>query len=375
MNLYTIRKKVASNKFFELFFKPIYMKTQKVYFRERAKKNIRKEEVRISEKNIWFLDIPTHTNLGDLAQYWKIKQWLCQYYSGYVIHDISALTICNAEKEFIELIKKRKKGDLIFFQSGYCTQDLGGTHDYVHRSVVEIIKDTPIIMMPQTIYFKNKKNEKRTADIYAKNNNLLLLCRDEVSFNNAKRIFPNNKALSYPDIVTSMIGKIEVLPKDLRDGILLCCRDDSEKYYNERAIDFLCKELKKIGDVSRSDTTIACDFSKLKDIISESVMDLIHEYMKYELIITDRYHGTIFSLIAGTPVIVIKSNDHKVVTGVDWFKEVYKENICYVDNIKDVPKVAEKMINKCKYKKLNSYFDEKYYAKLKEIIENWIENI
>lgn len=47
----------------------------------------------------------------------------------------------------------------------------------------------------------------------------------------------------------------------------------------------------------------------------------------YKVVITDRYHGTIFSLIANTPVIIIKSTDHKVTTGADWFKGIYDDYV------------------------------------------------
>src|SRR5699024_7447045 len=142
------------------------------------------------------------------------------------------------------------------FQSGYCTQDLGGTHDYVHKLVIKAIKDIPIIMMPQTILYLNKENEKSASKIYSENKNVFILCRDLVSFDTAKRIFPQNVTMAYPDIVTAMIGSLKVISKDSRKGIMLCCRNDSEKYYSDEAILQLSKELSKIDNVTRSDTTV-----------------------------------------------------------------------------------------------------------------------
>ncbi|WP_082026255.1 polysaccharide pyruvyl transferase family protein [Prevotella pectinovora] len=43
---------------------------------------------------------------------------------------------------------------------------------------------------------------------------------------------------------------------------------------------------------------------------------ILQQFAKYQVVITDRYHGTIFSQIVNTPVIVISSTDHKLRSGV-----------------------------------------------------------
>lgn len=369
--IYKTRKKLAKNRLIDAIAKPIYMSLQKLYFEYSANSVLKKEVHTIEPKNIWYLDIPTHSNLGDLAQYWRIKLWLAENYPDYKVHEISAQTICYAEENFLSLMKKRKKDDLIFFQSGYCTQDLGGTHDYIHKLVIKAIKDIPIIMMPQTILYLNKENEKSASKIYSVNRNVFILCRDFVSLDIAKRIFPHNTVMAYPDIVTSMIGSLKVPTKDSRKGIMMCCRNDSEKYYSDESLLQLSIELKKIDNVTRSDTTVSCDYTQLKNDISAHVLEMIRDFMNYKLIITDRYHGTIFSLIAGTPVIVIKTNDHKVITGVDWFKGIYDKRVCYIENISDVAKKSEEIINSYPYEQPHSYFNENYYMKLKKVIDNW----
>ena len=260
--IYKTRKKLAKNRLVNAIAKPIYMRLQKLYFEYSANSALKNEVNTVEQKNIWYLDIPTHSNLGDLAQYWRIKLWLAENYPDYKVHEISAQTIYYAEERFLSLMKKRKKDDLIFFQSGYCTQDLGGTHDYIHKLVIKAIKDIPIIMMPQTILYLNKENEKSASKVYSVNRNVFILCRDLVSLDIAKRIFPQNTAMAYPDIVTSMIGSLKVPTRDSRKGIMLCCRNDSEKYYSDESLLQLSKELNKIDNVTRSDTTVPCDYNQ-----------------------------------------------------------------------------------------------------------------
>lgn len=370
--LYKMRKKIASVKVIDRIAKKPYMKIQKIIFCNEAMKVLRQIDKKRTEKNIWFLDVPTHPNLGDIAQYWCIRKWIEKNYPDYELFEISAQTICYAEEKFLSVMQKKcSADDIIIFQSGYCTQDLGGMHDYIHRLVVKNNKITPIVMMPQTILYKNKENELRTSKIYSENRNLFILCRDNISYETAKRIFPSNYIMAFPDIVTSLIGTIDVLPENERKGILICARNDSEKYYSDREIESLVSQLEGIDSVEISDTTIKCDYSQIKNHIEEYVMDMIKKFMGYKVIITDRYHGTIFSIIAGTPVIVIKSNDHKVVTGVDWFKGIYDGKVRLVDNLNLIPDIVSTIEKNYLYQKPEDYFNKQYYSMLKNIVEQW----
>ena len=82
------------------------------------------------------------------------------------------------------------------------------------------------------------------------------------------------------------------------------------------------------------------EFQFIKDILvkplpEEYIEKEIEDYSRYKIIITDRYHGTILSLVAGTPVIILKTNDHKVTTGADWFKGVYDEHVFLANDLKN----------------------------------------
>lgn len=372
--LYSIRKKIGSNPIVEATIKKIYMMVKEKRLRKSAILEIEKAMLKVNEtdKVLFYLDVPTHPNMGDLAQYCCIKNWLAENYSEYNLIEVSAETITYAEDEFVSFIKAHDdKENIIFFQSGYCTQDLGGSHDYIHKLIVKSVHNIPIVMLPQTIMYKNKNRETQAKKVYAQNSHVLLMCRDKVSYQMAQSIFSKNRLELYPDIVTSLIGTMEVAPKENRKGILICCRDDSERFYSDGEIERLKKELEKIDEVEISDTTVQDDFKNLKANINGHVETMIKDFGRYRTVVTDRYHGTIFSLIAGTPVIVIKSNDHKVVTGVDWFKGIYDSNVCYISDINRVAPTVQSIYDKFDYHELKPYFKEEYYSKLKDVIEQW----
>ena len=178
----------------------------------------------------------------------------------------------------------------------------------------------------------------------------------------------------YPDIVTSLIGTYS--NNALRKDILFCIRNDGESYYSYDRIRNLKDKIQNRYNckVDITDTTIDIGIdimNKFEDILYEE----FNVFSKYKLIVTDRYHGTIFSLIAKTPVIVLKTNDYKVSSGVDWFKNEYPEYISFSESIDDVIKHADKMINKEIIYKEEKTIYQKYYDDLSDIIHKELENI
>ena len=93
-------------------------------------------------------------------------------------------------------------------------------------------------------------------------------------------------------------------------------------------------------------------------------------YSHFKVIITDRYHGTIFSLISGTPVVVLKTSDHKLSSGVKWFPEEFKDYVTFANSLDEAYEKAVSMMKKDLTHQLSPYFKENYYDKLKDVLED-----
>lgn len=303
-----------------------------------------------------------------MAQYYCIHNWILKNYSEYNLIEVEADTVVSSTSKFIELLKKTyKASDIIVFQSGYTTQDLGGVHDLMHRMVIDALPDARILMMPQTIFFQHQENKLRSARIYNKAHNMLFLARDQVSFEMGKEMMPDIDVRLFPDIVTSLIGKYKFNNK--RYGINLCRRNDGEKYYSEEELFVLIRRLEKEVPVIVSDTTIKVPIKDLRKDPRRYIEKQIEYFSNFEVVVTDRYHGTIFSLAAGTPVVIIKTNDHKVTTGADWFKGVYDDYIYVADDLDDAFRIVSSIRNRRFTHKLSPVFSAQYYDKLKAIFE------
>lgn len=369
--------KLKIRKFFGWLYSPILayfrnkIKTKKIY---NTIDEIINKLQNLDEKTqrIFYLGITAHSNLGDMAQHYCICNWIQQNYPNAHLIKIESDIVVYPNYDFLSVLKKYyRNDDVIIFQSGYTTQDLGGNHELMHRLVINAIPYAHILMMPQTIFFRHEENRLRTSKCYNQASNMLFLARDMISYDQAKKMFPNITVKPFPDIVTSLIGTLNF--NNTRSGVCICVRDDGEKFYTENEIKNLCKEISKYTNITITDTTINVNYLEIRENLQKYIKEAIEKFSKYNVVITDRYHGTIFSLAAGTPVIIIKSNDHKVVTGVDWFKGIYDDYVYVAKDLVDAQNICKKIMNKQLSHDIKPFFKEQYYDNLKTLFENNIK--
>ena len=276
-------------------------------------------------KNVFYFGIPEHNNLGDIAQTYCTLKWIEENYFQYNI--IKIRTRAAFDGKLIKFIKAIwRSEDLIICQSGYCTRYKNTDH-LMHKRLAKIFSDKQIVILPQTVKLKNKKDIYQTKQIFEKCEHLLFICRDKISFESAKNFARKDQVVCFPDIVTSLIGRLNIDDANSRKGVLICVRNDDEKYYTDNEIAVLRDTLKKefeIVDIRDTNSNYGVQYTY--DHLDNVIREIVSDFAKYKVIITDRYHGTIFSLIANTPVVVVKTNDHKVTSGVDWFDGVFEKN-------------------------------------------------
>lgn len=366
---YYIRRNEKVKEFLAPFYKGyIYCKEynrNKCYAIGAIKKLL---EVDITQKRIWYFCVPTHSNLGDQAQACCIEKYFRKFFSDHIVFKLSNNAFDFYEEKILMILKEKiKETDLIFFQSGYT---FTGIHPYenMHRKIVENFPYNKIVFLPQTVKFKNQKILENVQNFYGKYDNIYFFARDKISYDIYKSIFPEHRNVHcFPNIVTTEIGNYDFNNNE-RNGILLCVRNDVEKLYSFQEISLFKEKLQKIAKVSLSDTNSETKENSLKEYWKK-IEETIDDYAQYQVIITDRYHGTIFALIANTPVIILKTTDHKVVTGADWFEGVYEDYVYVVNDLEEASQVAQQIVTGFEYRKLPSYFKEKYYDRLKDIIE------
>lgn len=326
---------------------------------------------------IYIVCHPIHPNLGDQAQLMCTDQWAKENYPNHkIIHlgffiptlnfgSISMLLI-NCFSAIITLCVmklKSRSNDIFIGHSGYFFVD----HHNGYKAFIDIIRYFPkhrIVIFPQTINFYTPYVKQYVSKLFNNSKNVTLLCRDEISYDIAKEMFSKINLLLYPDIVTSLIGT-RTYPTQ-REGILFCMRDDIEAFYKSEDIN---KLINRFGNIRKEkiDTTLHnIPIYEINKNRVKIINNMIEKIATYKVVITDRYHGTIFSAIASTPVIVISSADHKLSSGVKWFPEdIFNDAIQYAENLDDAYLKASRILNKTNIKYNNpAYFKEEFWNKL-----------
>lgn len=308
---------------------------------------------------------PGHKNMGDQAQTYCIQKWLETNYPNY---GLMIFTLSESTERAYQLLRRFiRKRDMLICQSGYHITDLYDER-LPYMELAKRFKDHRIIVFPQTVYFQDKAKLEEIVRAFNAHGNLLLMCRDQVSYEEAKLHFTSCKLLLMPDIVTTLIGEYKF--NSDRQGVLFCVRNDKEAYYSREEINNLRSRFAGIK-TKMSDTTLSeLDLGYIIHNRELVLNDVFKEYSQNKVVITDRYHGTIFSLIAGTPVVVLGSTDHKLSSGVRWFPEEFSDYVSFANNLDEAYGKAMELINRndlsyC----LPTYFKEKYYDGLKSEIE------
>ena len=110
-------------------------------------------------------------------------------YADRRVVEIETNALVNTRFSALKYLKKVFSDDVIVFQSGYTTTDLGGHADEMHCAIIKNFPQAKILMMPQTIFFQNEERKKNTSFVYNSAENMLFLARDRVSFVWQKKCF------------------------------------------------------------------------------------------------------------------------------------------------------------------------------------------
>ena len=222
-----------------------------------------------------------------------------------------------------------------------------------------------IIVLPQTIYFSSDKQgdeaKKKIVKTYGKCDDLTICARDHVSYQLMKALF-SARIIEVNDIVAYLSGKIEKSDKK-RNGILLVLRSDVESALS-------ADEKKRLQSTCRQQTeqlhvTDTCTGQMVERQDREKeLQDKWKMFSEAELVVTDRLHGMIFSLITGTPCIILGNNHHKVRATYETFKDC--EYLWYANSVDEAQKLIQTMYSSGT--KYNPYNTSECYKELEQLI-------
>ncbi|SLL33526.1 polysaccharide pyruvyl transferase [Mycobacteroides abscessus subsp. abscessus] len=273
-------------------------------------------------------------NLGDVAITTAQITFLQDLFPNY---NIITVYINELYEKLFTIRKLVTSNDIITIIGGGNMGNMYEGFEENRRNIVELFPNNKIISFPQTIDFEmNKKGEKslgKSIKVYSKHDNLHIFAREVKSYEIMKKQFKNNKVYLVPDIVL-YLSKEE--PKLMREGILLCLRNDGEKKLSSTDKDNLITKINNsYSSVGFYDTHIG-DENYKKENANQELEKIWNAFKSSRLVITDRLHGMIFCAITQTPCLVLPNSNHKIAgTYSKWlskleyikFVESYDENL------------------------------------------------
>ena len=319
-----------------------------------------------SKKRIFIFLAADYGNLGDVAITYAQHKFLSNTFSDYTTTEIP-ISQSLMGLEYVRRIIT--KDDIITTVGGGNMGDLYEHIENFRQLVIECFPNNKIISFPQTIDFsetlKGLDDLNVAKSIYGKHKHLLLLAREQKTFDFFQNHFPNNKSLLVPDIVMSLD---RVAPMFDRKDAVICLREDKEKKLTEGQHHELLSIIRNhYKNLTYRDTHIGTDFMGLKTRVSE-LFSIWDAFKKAELVVTDRLHGMIFCFVTNTPVLVLLNNNHKVESSFEWIRNATNIHLVSEYSAENVQNVIDQIKSDTfenKKQNLLPKFDE-----IKEIVLN-----
>ncbi|RKP53849.1 exopolysaccharide biosynthesis protein [Cohnella endophytica] len=212
---------------------------------------------------------------------------------------------------------------IIVLQGGGNFGDLYPTHQKFREKVVAGYPRNRIVILPQTIHYKEEAEFDRTAEIFNRHNDVHLYVRDPHSYEMASRKFNRCSVYLSPDMAHQLWP---ILPRSRPEKELLCFfRTDIEKTGNQDRLeraggDYLDwgslynkVERKSIGMIGkmlkkRSGTLplpVQAIWGKYSDYL---VSKAVRRFSGYRSVQTSRLHGHILSCLMDKPNVLLDNS-------------------------------------------------------------------
>lgn len=275
---------------------------------------------------------PEHGNLGDQAITLGMYHILKKIFPNRQIIEMPTVLCLYIKKYHLPI--PMPDDMMVVCPGGGNLGSLYLNEEEVHRWVANFFCKHSIVIFPQSIYFaQNQQGEqalRESQKAYAQADDLTIMERDAVSYEAGQKIFPRARHMLVPD-AANVLGawrKNYCLP---RRGVCFLLRQDKEKVRSDEMEATLRQYLNDQKIPYWQTDTVTPRNIRTMDERARYVAGKIHQLEQARLVITDRYHGMIFSVLARTPVLVFPSYDTKISTGIAWFQDV--EDVCYGDGM------------------------------------------
>ncbi|MTT31824.1 general stress protein [Terrilactibacillus sp. BCM23-1] len=294
------------------------------------------------KRKVFLFGSPSYTNIGDQAIAYAEEKFIRNHFPYYEYIEI----MDYATDAGIEIVKKIiHENDIVCFTGGGNLGSLYLDIEEDRRKVFAAFKDYKTISLPQSVHFEDTEKgileKRKSQDAYHQNPNLTLVARESQTLERLKNTF-DSKVIYTPDMVLSL----DIVPREIeREGVLFILRADKEKVTDEDFISELMRWAGETTTVERTDTVL----SEVETIDYEDrekyFMKMLDRIRSKKLIITDRLHAMIFSIITKTPCLVFGNSYGKAKHSyTDWLEELNFIEYTDKQDIDELEQMIERLL-------------------------------
>ena len=256
------------------------------------------------------VDLPLHWNLGD-SFIWLGEVKAIQQLGGTITYT------CYQAYNRTNLAKALGNTGIILLHGGGNFGDLYEIYQEFRKRIMTDFPSHKIIMFPQSVYFSNASILQTEGEYFGKFPNFTLVARCQRSMEVFKEHFAKNPKALMPD-AAFMIGTVTPIDQPKYDVVYLS-RDDKEKILSNGLIE----EMKALFQ-STGISFIVFDWSHWSNVNTEKIPEERNLLPEFRLnlgnrllsmgrvIISDRLHAVILSVLMNKPIIALDNNYGKI---------------------------------------------------------------
>ena len=269
------------------------------------------------------LDFPDHANVGDSA-IWLGEKKLLEKISARIVYECDLASYSRA------VLAERIGDGVILLHGGGNFGDIWPKRQIFRERVIEAFPRNRIIILPQTIFFREAANLRRAQAVLNKHPDLVILARDRRSLETACTDFKGTAVLC-PDMAF-MLGEFSQCESAKKDIVWLA-RTDVEARTSQMAalndpniavLDWLSEPATILRTVYRRSVQAIARHPRLLKSLVNPVRSLLDRLAAQRVargarmlsggraVVTDRLHAHIMSLLLGIPHVVLDNNYGKV---------------------------------------------------------------
>lgn len=354
VKIYKIAKRTINNAIRQIVTAPKWLADNIAFAYDR--KHLKRQP-----KIVYALTPPPYLkNIGDHAQVIAIRAWLDRHFG-----DLEVLEMDKDRGHYLlpALRWLVTPEDVVFLHSGGNLGDRGKWSEGMRREIIRNFPRNQIVSLPQTIFFSDtpdgQKEQAISCSIYNRHPNLTVIGRDPRSGELAAELFPEATTFCMPDFVLSLPPRQSTTQHD-SPQILLCLRLDVESALTP-------EQRQEIGDrlpyqCTYYDTTLEkdIDFDHRKATLDSTLA----KFLAADVVVTDRYHGLIFTVLCQKPCVVLRTVDHKLTSAIHWFESL--PHVMFAQDLTEVPQLVEQCLQIVPEQRIN--WSEQYFDKIPKLV-------